>query len=88
MQNDITPGGEQHRKRASGHSVYTFSDRVRDVLAIVTVVGFISITAILAIIFPLFAVAPPDVMIQYLKDVSLIYSGIVGLIIGYYFGKP
>jgi hypothetical protein len=88
MQNDITPGDEQQRRRASGHSLRTSSDRVRDILAIVTVVGFIAITAILAIIFPLFALAPPDVMIQYLKDVSLIYSGIVGLIIGFYFGKP
>ena len=66
----------------------TSADRVRNVLAIVTVVGFILITAVLAIVFPLFALAPPEKMMVYLKDLSSIYSGIVGLIIGYYFGKP
>ena len=63
-------------------------DRVRNILAIVTVVGFVLITAVLAIVFPLFALAPPEKMMIYLKDLSSIYSGIVGLIIGYYFGKP
>jgi hypothetical protein len=64
------------------------ADTVRDILALVTVIGFVLITAILAIAFPLLALAPPDKMINYLKDLSSIYSGIVGLIIGFYFGKP
>ena len=64
------------------------ADRVRNILAVVTVVGFVLISAILAIVFPLFALAPLEKMMIYLKDLSSIYSGIVGLIIGYYFGKP
>jgi len=76
----------------NGNSVYparrTSADKVRDTLALITVIGFVLITAVLAIVFPLFALAPPDKMINYLKDISSIYSGIVGLIIGYYFGKP
>jgi hypothetical protein len=88
MPNTITPEEEQQRKRVKEYSLRSSADRVRDILAMITVVGFVSITAILAIVFPLFALAPPDVMIQYLKDVALIYSGIVGLIIGFYFGKP
>jgi len=54
----------------------------------VTVIGFISITAILAILFPAVGLAKTDDMIRYVKDLSSIYSGLVGLIIGYYFGKP
>lgn len=88
MQNQKTPEEEGRSRLASNQPLHGSADRVRNILAIVTVVGFVGITSILAIIFPLFALAPPDVMIQYLKDVSLIYSGIVGLIIGYYFGKP
>ena len=65
----------------------TSADRVRDTLALVTVIGFLGITAVLAIVFPLIGLASPDSMIAYLKDLSSIYAGIVGLIIGYYFGK-
>ena len=73
-----------------GHPVQprTSSDRIRDILALVTVIGFVLITAVMAIIFPLFALASPADMIGYLKDISSIYSGIIGVIIGYYFGKP
>ena len=63
-------------------------DKVRNILALVTVIGFVLITAVLAVVFPLLALAPPKEMINYLRDLSSIYSGIVGLIIGYYFGKP
>ncbi len=88
MQNQKTPEEEGRSRRTSNQPLHGSADRVRNTLAIVTVVGFVAITATLAIIFPLFALAPPDVMIEYLKDVALIYSGMVGLIIGYYFGKP
>jgi hypothetical protein len=75
-----TPGDQARRTVNS-------ADRVRDTLALVTVVGFLGITAVLAIVFPLIGLASPDSMIAYLKDLSSIYAGIVGLIIGYYFGK-
>lgn len=78
--------------KQSGNASYpsrrTSADKVRDTLALVTVLGFVLITAVLAIVFPLLALAPPEKMMNYLKDLSSIYSGIVGLIIGYYFGKP
>ncbi len=87
MQKHHTGEDEPQRGPASNPTGRSSADRVRDTLALVTVIGFVAVTAILAIVFPLFALAPPNDMIQYLKDVSLIYSGIVGLIIGYYFGK-
>lgn len=77
---------QQIEPKSNSQSLNT-TDKVRNILALVTVVGFILITAILAIIFPLCALAPVDKMIGYLKDISSIYTGIVGLIIGYYFGK-
>ena len=73
-------GDEARRARSS-------ADRVRDTLALVTVIGFLGITAVLAILFPLIGLASPDSMIAYLKELSSIYAGIVGLIIGFYFGK-
>lgn len=63
------------------------SSVVRNVLALVTVVGFVLITTTLAVLFPLFGLAAPGDMIGYLKELSSIYSGIVGLVIGFYFGK-
>ena len=80
---------EMHiRQISEEESLYGSTNKVRNILAIVTVVGFVLITAVLAIVFPLLALAPPDAMINYLKDLSSIFSGMVGLIIGYYFGKP
>jgi hypothetical protein len=84
-------GGIMQKNNISGGSSnisYSSADKVRNILALVTVVGFVIITAVLAIVFPLFGLAPPDKMISYLKDISSIYTGIVGLIIGFYFGKP
>jgi hypothetical protein len=74
-------GGDEARRAV------TSLDRVRDTLALVTVIGFLGITAVLAIMFPLIGLASPDSMIAYLKDLSSIYAGIVGLIIGFYFGR-
>lgn len=88
MQNQNIPEMEQQLERKANKVSPSTTDKVRNILALFTVVGFILITAILAIVFPLLALAPVDKMIVYLKDISSIYSGIVGLIIGYYFGKP
>lgn len=88
MQNQNTPEEDQQNRRATKPLLGSSAERVRDILALVTVIGFVSISAILAIVFPLLALASPEKMMTYLKDLSSIYSGIVGIIIGYYFGKP
>jgi hypothetical protein len=88
MLKDDSTTGLREAEDARKSNIYHSADKVRNILAIVTVVGFIVITAVIAIVFPLFALAPPNVIIDYLRDLSSIYSGMVGLIIGYYFGKP
>jgi hypothetical protein len=80
MTNAVTTPGSSHRPP-------TRTDRVRDILALVIVVGFVAITAVLAVVFPAAGLAPADQVISYLKDIASIYTGIVGLIIGYYFGR-
>lgn len=87
MPNHNVPDVEHQVDRRPNRILNTTTDQVRNILALVTVIGFIFITAVLAIVFPLFALAPVDKMIGYLKDISSLYSGIVGLIIGFYFGK-
>lgn len=88
MKNQNASEEERPRGRLRDAVLRSSTDTVRDILALVTVIGFVVITAVLAIVFPLFALAKPADMTNYLKDLSSIYSGIVGLIIGYYFGKP
>ena len=57
MQNQKTPEEEGRSRRTSNQPLLGSADRVRNTLALVTVVGFVAITATLAIIFPLFALA-------------------------------
>ena len=61
--------------------------RVRNILALFTVIGFVIGIAILAIVFPIAGVSIPTGTIEAVKDISSIYSGLVGMIVGYYFGK-
>lgn len=64
------------------------TEKIRNILACSTVLGFLIITASIAILFPIQGLIGPDEVVKYLRDVASIYSGIVGLIVGYYFGKP
>ncbi len=80
MKNPNIPEGDNRISSSS-------ADKVRNILALVTVIGFVFITAVLAVVYPLAGLGKTDQMIAYLKDISSIYTGIVGLIIGFYFGK-
>jgi hypothetical protein len=68
-------------------SILDSHGRVRNILALFTVVGFVIGIAILAIVFPLAKITIPEGTIEAVKDISSIYSGLVGMIVGYYFGK-
>lgn len=63
-------------------------DRIRAIIAIIIVVGFMIITGFLAV-FPLMSsmAVTLDSYSDFLGKTVGIYSGIVGVIIGYYFGK-
>jgi hypothetical protein len=62
--------------------------KVRAVLAIVVVGTFMIITAVMAL-FPLFAKSNVDVegYADFFAKTASVYTGIVGVVIGYYFGR-
>lgn len=61
---------------------------MREVLAVIIVAGFV-ITNGFLVIFPFFSSIDVtiDKYLQYLGFASSIYAGLVGIIIGYYFGR-
>ena len=63
-------------------------EKTRAVLALIVVVGFILITGFLAI-YPFFSytAVTMDSYSNYLGKSVSIYTSIIGVIIGYYFGK-
>ncbi len=63
------------------------TENVRGTLAIIVVSGFVVAMVVLAIFPWVFEKSSPAVMIEYLKTVGAVFSGIVGAILGYYFGK-
>lgn len=62
--------------------------RVRGILAIIVVVGALFFTATLFILPLAGGVPDPEKWTQAAKDFGGIFSGVVGTIIGWYFGKP
>jgi hypothetical protein len=61
---------------------------VQAIIAILVVGGFIVVTGVLAL-WPLLSESDvgASTYSSYLKDISGVYSGIVGVIIGYYFAQ-
>ena len=56
------------------------------VLSILIVSVFVMVTAIIALT-PVLGGYPPETFTEHLKTFTSVYSGIIGLIIGYFFGK-
>jgi hypothetical protein len=55
-------------------------------LSLLIVVVFLVVTAVVALT-PVLGGYPPDPYTEHLKTFASLYSGIIGLIIGYFFGK-
>lgn len=64
------------------------AERVRAILAMLVVGVFMTITAVLAL-FPIFSPANVDMnaYADFFAKTASVYTGIVGVIIGYYFGR-
>ena len=62
-------------------------EKVRGILALLVVGGFVVIMGILAVIPSITQTVSPTVMMEYLRSVGSIFGGMVGLIVGWYFGK-
>lgn len=59
---------------------------LRAIISILIVVVFLVVTAIVALT-PVLGGYPPEPYTEHLKTFSSLYSGIIGLIVGYFFGK-
>ena len=46
-----------------------------------------SLTTVIGL-YPILSNLPPEIYTEHLKTFASLYSGVVGLIIGFYFGKP
>lgn len=56
------------------------------ILSILIVAVFLGVTAIIALT-PVLGGYPPEPFTEHLKAFSALYSGIVGLIVGFFFGR-
>jgi hypothetical protein len=59
---------------------------VRAVISILIVACFLGVTSVIALT-PVVGKYPPSDYTEHLKTWASLYSGLVGLILGYYFGK-
>ncbi len=62
-------------------------EKMREILALIIVGGFMILMFILALVPLLTQLASPTVMGEYMKTVGSLFAGIVGSIVGFYFGK-
>jgi hypothetical protein len=60
--------------------------RLQAVLSIMIVAVFLAVTSIVALT-PAIAGYPPEPYTEHLKTFSSLYSGIVGLVVGFFFGR-
>lgn len=60
--------------------------KVQAIISILVVATFIVATGIIALA-PVIGGYPPEGYTEHLKSFASLYSGIIGLIVGYYFGK-
>jgi len=59
---------------------------VQAVLSILIVLVFLTVTATVALT-PVLGGYPPEPFTEHLKTFTSIYSGIIGIIVGFFFGK-
>lgn len=60
--------------------------RIRDIISLIVVTGFVGVIAILALL-PILTDQDPARATQVLKDFAAALSGVVGAIVGFYFGR-
>lgn len=60
--------------------------KVQAIISISVVAAFIIVTSIIALT-PVLGAAPAGEYTEHLKTFTSVYSGIIGLIVGFYFGR-
>ena len=61
-------------------------NKIQAIISIIVIVAFIIITGIIALT-PVIGAVPPTGYTEHLKTFASLYSGIIGIIVGYYFGR-
>ncbi|HNY32718.1 MAG TPA: hypothetical protein PKO15_17675 [Fibrobacteria bacterium] len=56
------------------------------ILSILVVSAFLIVTTVVALV-PILGGYPPDTYTEHLKTFASLYSGVVGIVVGYYFGR-
>jgi hypothetical protein len=59
---------------------------VQAVLSISIVVSFLAVTAVLALV-PIIGGYPPAQYTEHLRTYTTVFSGVIGVIVGFYFGR-
>ncbi len=60
--------------------------QLQAILGIMVVGIFLVVTAVVALV-PVIGGYPPDKFAEHLKSFASVYSGIVGLVVGFFFGR-
>jgi len=61
-------------------------NKMQAIISILVIAVFVIATCIIALI-PILAERNPQLYTEHLKTFASLYSGIIGIIVGYYFGK-
>jgi hypothetical protein len=88
MENQSLDKDEQ-KKTGKGNNrlLIDSNDWVRNFLALIIVGGFVIGIAVHAFVIPTIEGKSMDDACRYIKDISSIFNGLIGMIVGYYFGK-
>ena len=87
MENQNLKKDDQKTGQSINRLLIDSNDRIRNLLALLIVSGFVIGLAILAIVIPIMEGKSMDDAFRYIKDISSIFNGLIGMIVGYYFGK-
>ena len=87
MENQNLKKDDQKTGQSINRLLIDSSDRVRNLLALIIVGGFVIGLAVLAVVIPMMEGKTIEHAFQYIKDISSIFNGLIGMIVGYYFGK-
>lgn len=61
-------------------------EETRNIIALIIILGFVLTLGIIGLV-PILGLGNTDVSTEYLKTYGSAYSAIVGVVMGYYFGK-
>ncbi len=61
--------------------------KTRNFLALVVVCGYVMTIVVLALVPPLLKIGDPTIISEWMKTFGSLFSGTVGVVMGFYFGR-